>query len=182
LSIFELFAIAQAWASAGAAEHHAPSFHQIWFPLGNFLIFAYIVHRFAVPPLRDFLRFRRQEMVTAIQSAAEHKQRAQATVQDYQNRLAHLEGEVRSIQDSLRVEGEREKAKMLQEAERVASKIKEDNILLAEQEVKVAQHNIRQQIASDAAASARELIKRHLTADDQGRLVADFIVSIRDVR
>jgi F-type H+-transporting ATPase subunit b len=182
VSVFDFFTFAEAWASTSAGEQHAPSFHQIWFPLGNFLIFAYIIHRFAFPLVRDFLRSRRQEILAAVQSAAEQRERADATVRYYKSRLANLDEEIKSIEASLLAEGEREKGKLVQETERIAGKIKEDSDFLSEQELKMARQIIREQMANDAAARTRELIKRHLSSDDHERLADDFIARIRDFR
>ena len=182
MSLFELFAIAQAWASVAEAEHHAPSISELLFPLANFLIYVYLIKRFAVPLVRDFLRSRRQEVFTSVQSAAESKQKAEAFVQEYKGRLARLEQEVQSIHSSLRAEGEREKTKLLQEAERLAAKIKEDAAFLAVQEVKLARQKIRQEMAEQAEATAKELIQRYLTPADQSHLVTDFIQNIGQVR
>jgi F-type H+-transporting ATPase subunit b len=177
-----LFTVAQAWASAAGAEHAEPSIHDLWFPLGNFLIFAYIIKRFAIPPVVDFLRSRRAEIVASIERAAESKQRAEAIVQDYRGRLARLDQEIRALHESLRSEGEREKTKLLRDGETLATKIKEDARFLADQEVKIARQQVRQEIADWAEVSARELIERHLSAADQGRLVQDFIGNIGQVR
>jgi F-type H+-transporting ATPase subunit b len=174
----ELFGIAQAWASAAGADHHAPSINEIWFPLANFLIFAFIIVRYGLPPVRNFLRSRRDEVVATLQEAAAKKHQVEAIVQDYKNRLARLEQEVQSIQASLRTEGEREKTKLLSEAQILAAKMKQDAHFLADQEVKMARQKIREEIASQAEATARELIQRHLSSPDQGRLVEDFIQSI----
>ena len=126
MSFFELFGVAQAWASAAEAEHHAPSIHQIWFPLGNFLIFAFIIVHYALPPVRNFLRSRYDEVLAAVRAAALRRQQAEAIVQDYMGRLARVEQELQSIAVSLRDEGEREKAKLLRDAQTLAAKIKED--------------------------------------------------------
>ena len=181
MSLFELFTVAQVWASA-AAERHAPSITQILFPLGNFLIYAFIIKKFALPVVRDFLRSRRQEILTSIQGAAESKQRAEAVVQDYQGRLARADQEGQSIQAQLRAEGERERAKLLREAEGLAVKISEDARFLADQEVKIARQKIRVEMANQAQASARELIQRRLSSGDQGRLVEDFMQNIGRTR
>jgi F-type H+-transporting ATPase subunit b len=182
LSLLELFTTAGAWASAAGAEHHAPSIHGIWFPLANFLIFAYLIKRFAIPPVRDFLRSRCQELLTSIQGAAESKQKAEAVVQDYKGRLARVDREIQSIQASLRAEGERQKTKLLQEAEGMAVNIRDDARFLADQEVKIARQKIRKEMAEQAEARARELVQRHLSASDQGRLVNDFIQIIGQTR
>lgn len=173
-----ILAVAQAWASAAEAQHHAPSINQIWFPLCNFLIFAWIIKRFALPFVRDFLRSRREEVLSAIQEAAESKRRAEAIVQDYKARLARIEQDVDSIQASLRAEGERQRARLLEEAKGLARKINEDARFLADQEVKIARQKVREEIANQAEASARQLIERQLTPMDQGRLGEEFILNI----
>ena len=178
----ELFGIAQAWASAAAADHHAPSINQIWFPLGNFLIFAFIIVRYALPPVRNFLRSRRDEVVATLQEAVAKKHQVEAIVQDYKNRLARLEQEVQSIQASLRTEGEREKTKLLGETQLLAAKMKEDARFLADQEVKMARQKIREEIATQAESTARELVQRQLSSRDQDRLVEDFVRAIGQVR
>ena len=179
MSFFEIFAVAQVWAAAGAeAEHHAPSINDIWFPLANFLIFAFIIVRYALPVFRNFLRSRRDAVLVTVREAAAKKQRAEALVQDYRGRLARAEQESQAIVDSLRAEAEREKAKLLSDAQALAAKIKEDARFLADQEVRTARQKIREEMAAEAEAKARELVQRHLSAADQGRLVGDFIQSI----
>jgi F0F1-type ATP synthase membrane subunit b/b' len=81
VSVVEFFMTAQAWASAAAeAEHHAPSINDIWFPLANFLIYAFILVKFAFPLVRNFLRSRRDEVVSTISQASAKKQAAEALV------------------------------------------------------------------------------------------------------
>jgi F-type H+-transporting ATPase subunit b len=183
VSIVELFGAAQAWASAAAeAEHHAPSINQIWFPIANFVIFIFIIVRYALPVVRDFLHSRREEVLTAIRQASTKKLQAEAVVQEYKERLVRLDQEVRSIQASLRAEGEREKSKLLKEAEALAAKTKQDTQFLADQEVKLARQKIREEMATVAEATARELMARNLSGADQSRLIEDFIQNIGQVR
>lgn len=181
MSFVEFLGVAQAWASAAEAEHHAPSIHQIWLPLGNFLIFAFILVHYAFPLVRDFLRSRRDEVLATVREAAAKKQQAEAIVQDYKQRLARVEQEMDSIVASLRAEGEREKNKVLSDAQALADNIKEDARFLANQEVKTARQKIREEMANQAEAGARELVQHHLSPTDQGRLVEDFIQSIGQV-
>jgi F-type H+-transporting ATPase subunit b len=178
----EILSVAQAWASAAEAEHHAPSITQILFPLGNFLIYAYIIKRFALPVVRDFLRSRRDEILVSIQGAAESKKQAEAALSGYQAKLAGIQREVDGIQAELQAEGEREKSKLIAEAESLAAKIKDDAVFLADQEVKTARQKIRFDMAVQAESTARELLGRHLSSGDQDRLAEDFIQSIGRTR
>ena len=179
MSVLEFFTTAQAYASAAAeAEHHAPSINDIWFPLANFLIYAFIIVKFAFPLIRDFLKSRHDEVVSTISQASARKQAAEALVNEYRAKLSGLDREVQSILDSLRDEGQREKSKVVREAEARAVKIQEDAYFLAEQEVKMARQKLREEMADQAEATARHLIERNLSGADQNRLVDDFIHTI----
>jgi F-type H+-transporting ATPase subunit b len=183
VSVLEFFTTAQAYASAAAeAEHHAPSINDIWFPLGNFLIYAFIIVKFAFPLIRDFLKSRHDEVVSTISQASARKQAAEALVNEYRAKLSGLDREVQSILDSLRDEGQREKSKVVREAEARAVKIQEDAHFLAEQEVKMARQKLREEMADQAEATARQLIERNLSGADQNRLADDFIHTIGQSR
>lgn len=183
MSVVEFFITAQAWASTAAeAEHHAPSIADVVWPLANFIIYAFIIIKFALPLARDFLKTRREEVLSTITQAAAKKQGAEALVREYKNKLAGLDKEVQSIQASLRDEGEREKSKLISEAQAMAVKIKEDANFLADQETKIARQKLREEMANQAEAAARELVQRNLSAADQSRLVRDFIQSIGQTR
>lgn len=182
MSLAELFFTAQAWASSAAGEPHGPSIHEIWFPLGNFLIFAFIIVRYALPLVRGFLHSRRDEVLATIEESAAKKRQAEALVLNYQARLADLDKESAAIQASLRDDGEREKSKLFSDAQTLAAKITEDARFLADQEFRMARQKMREEMAGRAEALARELVQRNLSPADQGRLVEDFIQNIGQVR
>ena len=185
MNIFDLFTTAQLWASEAAGhgvEHHSPSINDIWFPLGNFLIYAFIIVKFALPPVRDFLKTRREGVVSNIAQASAKKQRAEALVSEYKAKIAGLDNEIQMMHATLREEGEREKSRLVSEAQTLAEKIKEDTQFLADQEVKIARQQLRQEIANQAEAAARALVQRHLTAADQERLAQEFIQNIGPTR
>lgn len=177
-----LFFAAELWASASGAEEHAVSITQLFFPLINFLIFAYVLKRFALPLVKDYLRSRRAEISSALKEADEAKGRAEATARDYRSRLAGLEEEAKKIREELRAEGEREKARLAREAEELALRIKADADFLADQEVKSARRKLREELARTARTAAEELVERHLTPADEGRLAEEFLTEVEEAR
>jgi F-type H+-transporting ATPase subunit b len=181
VSLLEVFTTAQAWA-AGGAEHHEPSISEVIFPALNFLIYAFIIVKFAFPAVRSFLRSRREEVIQVITQASAKKLQAEALVHDYKNKVAGLDKEVQSILASWREDAEREKAKLLTEAQSLAVKLKDDAQFLGEQEVKIARQKIRDEMANRAEVMARESVLRHLTPADQSRLAAEFIQDIGQTR
>ena len=181
MTLLELFSLVPAWAAEEAA-HEAPAISELLFPLLNFVLYVYLIKRWVIPGVLDFLRARRQQVLTSIEGATESKQKAEAIVKDYKARLDRSAEEIQEIEVLFQTEGEREKTKLLEEGERLVAKIKEDAALLAEHEVKVARQRIREEMADRAEVTAKELIQRYLSPADQSQLFADFIQNIGQVR
>jgi F-type H+-transporting ATPase subunit b len=182
VNILDWITTAQAWAATAEAEPHAPSISELIFPFINFAIYVFLIVKFVLPPVRDYLRSRRQEVVKLVEGATEDKQRIQAIVQDYTGRLARVDQEIKQLLAGYREEAEREKAKLLQDAERGAEKIQEDAEFLAEQEIKVARQKIREELAATAVSTARDLIRKNFSAADQNRMVSEFIANVGNIR
>ena len=183
MTVADIFSTAQAYASAAAeGEHHAPSINDIWFPLVNFIIYAFIIVKFAFPLVRDFLKTRREEVVAKIAQAAAKKQAAEVLVREYRSKLAGLGKEVQALQAALRQEGEREKSRLISDALATAVKIKEDANFLSDQELRTARQKLREEMANAAEATARQLIERNISAADQNRLVDDFVRTLGQAR
>lgn len=182
MKLFDLFRLGEAWAAASGAERHAAPISQLFFPLLNFLIFAYLIKRFVLPVIQDYLRSRRQALLNSLTEADLAKKRAQETLQEYRSRLARLEEEMKAIQEDLRKEGEREKMKLVQEAANLATKIQEDARFLSEQEFKLARQAVRREMALKAQSAATEMIRDQLTAADQNRLVTEFMRGVGQSR
>lgn len=171
--------LSELWASSSAGvEGHAASVTEIIFPLINFLIFLYLIKRFLLPVVRSHLRSRREQIVAALGEADGSKRRAEDMVRDYRARLGRMADEANRLREELRADGEREKAKLLKEAEELAGKIKVDADFLAEQEIKLARQRLREEIARLAQEAAQKLIQSHLTPDDQKHLVEEFLSEV----
>jgi F-type H+-transporting ATPase subunit b len=182
VSGLDLFTAANAWASAAGAEHHTPTIGEVVLPAINFIIYAAVLYYFVLPAVRNFLRSRREDIVTTIAQASAKKQQAEALASEYRAKIAHLDQEVQALQASRRADAEREQAKMLSEAEATAVKIREDARFLADREVSAAREKLREELAGQAETMARELVRRNISAADQGRLAQEFIQHIGQAR
>lgn len=182
MNLLDLFTVANAWASAAGAEHHTPSVGEVIFPAINFIIYAAVIYFFALPAVRNILRSRREDIVTTLAQASSNKQQAEILVKEHRAKLAQVEQEARSIHQSRRADAEREKGKILSDAEALAIKIREDARFLADREVSVARETIRAELAGQAEAMARDLVQRNISAADQGRLAQEFIQHIGQTR
>lgn len=167
-----------AWA-AGDGEAHATSVVDLIFPAINFLIFAYLAKRYAIPPLKEHLKKRREGLINSVAEANQAKVQADKILQRYKSLVQNLNEESAQIRAGLKAEGERETARMLAEAEEFAAKLKTDADFVAEQEVKMARQQIRGELANLAEQAAERAITGQLTDADQDRLLADFADHVR---
>ncbi len=183
MTAFAMFYVAPAWAAAAAgSDGHLPSMTSLIFPLINFLIFVFLIHRFALPAVNHVLASRRDEIIGAVQSADESLEKAEAALRSYRDRLAAADEETKTLLESLQGEGEREKAKILGDAEELAVKIKADADFVSQQETKVARQQIRDEIARVAHEAAENVIRSNLRPVDQERFVEQFLQGIEEVR
>ena len=169
--------VSTAWAAEGGA--HVPSVTELFFPLINFLIFAFLVKRYGLPLIKQHLKQRREGLVEAVATAQQAKGEAEGYVRKYQDLLKVLDSECDRIREDLRAEGERERGRIVAEAEESAAKLKADADFLAEQEVKMARQQIRGEMALLAEAAAERVIQEHMAAADQDRMVESFSREIR---
>lgn len=182
MRLLEMLFMAQAWAASAEVEEHAASITQLLFPFLNFLLFLYLVKRFALPLVKDYLRSRREEILKAVAEADAGKRQAEEKIRDYRERLARLASEAKGIQETLRAEGERDRARLIAAAKEQAAKIQTDAAFLVEQEVKVARHQVRVEIARVAEEAAKGLLQRQLTEADQRRLAEEFLSELGGTR
>jgi F-type H+-transporting ATPase subunit b len=173
--------VANAWA-AGGGEHHTPTIDEVVFPAINFIIYAGILYFFALPAVRGFLRARREQVVSTMAQASAKKQQAEALVSEYRQKLAGADQEIRSIQASFEQQADAERQRLRNEAQALATKIREDARFLADQEVKAARQRVRQELADQAEAAARDVVQKNIAPADHRRLAQEFIQSIGSAR
>jgi F-type H+-transporting ATPase subunit b len=178
-----LLLVLMLWAEPSyAAEGHGTSVTQLIYPLINFLIFVYLIKRFGVPWAREQVRARRERLLAAAAEARSRKERAEAEHQRYRALLEKSEEEARTVAAMLRADGEKQKAKILSEANDLARKIIADAEFQARQEIKMARQRLLEELAAAAREEAEKLIRRHFTPGDQARLVEEFLSQLEQPR
>ncbi|HEY6198494.1 MAG TPA: ATP synthase F0 subunit B [Candidatus Binatia bacterium] len=180
VSLATLLLSAPAFASE-AEEHHA-SAGELIFPAINLFLFLFLIYKFGLPLVRDYFKNRRATIAAAINEAEEARRRAEALLADFRSRLARLGDELRRIREELSADGERAKAKLLEEAAETARRIKSDADFLGEQEVRLARQELRKEIVERAAGTAERLVRENLTPADQKRMVGEFLSEVEAAR
>lgn len=152
------------------------------FKVVNFMILMAILIKFLSKPLGNFLKNRQANVRQALEDAEKARAQAEKRMKDYDKRLAHVDKEIEEIHNILREEGEREKARIIREAEQMAEKIREQARSTAQQEIRLAQRVLREEMADLAVKLAEEILKKTMSKADQKKLVEEYVDQMETLR
>jgi len=157
------------------AEHHAPGLDQLLFPAINFAVYFFIVVRFVIPAMREFLRRRHSDLVESQAESAAALTRAEAELAASKARLAGLQDEAEGIRHDLVTIANRQSERLKAQAEETGARRLADATLLAEQERRRAMVKLRSDLAQAATRIAEDRVRNALTPDDQRSFVQAFL-------
>jgi F-type H+-transporting ATPase subunit b len=172
------------WCSEGAAHggEHALNWWDFFLRLLNFAILLTILVKLLKKPLMNFLTARREDIQKLLAELEIKKQEADKASAEYRSRLAVLDTETKKIVDELLAEGEAEKQKIIEAANRQAEYIRQQAQLGAQQEIKAARDKLQAEVADLSVAAAEEILRKNIKAKDQDRLVKDFITRLVEAK
>lgn len=175
-----LWATGLAWA--GEAGHHggidpAKISDLIWRTV-NFLIFAGILAKLAAKPIKEFFASRQRNISQELQDLEMQKVKLQKAVKEAKAQLEAVAAEREKIIQEFIAEGEAEKAKIIARAEETARRIKEMAAMTIEAETKKAAAQLKKELVETAVALSEQLIREKIGAEDQQRLVDDYLAKV----
>ncbi len=164
---------AVAYAAEGGEDHG--SWMLFAFFAINFVLFVYVILRFAGPAIGNFFRSR----ATEIRGALSRAEKAFAEAQDLANqaaqRAAGLEQEVAALIRDIDEETQLRVQRIAQLAETTVERLRRDAEVTGAAITEAAQRRIRAELATVSARLARDLIQRSFDASDQNRLLESFM-------
>lgn len=141
----------------------------------NFAILLFILIKFLNKPLKDYLKQRKELIEKSIKEAQEAKELALKALSEVEERLKLKDKEVEEILASAKNSGERERDRLIEEANRLKDKILEHAKINIDFEVKKAKQAIKDEAAEAALKLAEEKIKSKITRDEQERLLKESL-------
>ncbi|MCX8026296.1 MAG: F0F1 ATP synthase subunit B [Thermodesulfovibrionales bacterium] len=160
--------------AAGGGEHGFTLMDWFWKFL-NFGILVFLLVKFVKKPIQDYLQQRKENIEKTLNEAKEAKELAQKALTEVEERLVLKDKEIASILEAAKEGGEKEKARLIEEGERMRVKILEQAKINIDYEVRKAKEAIQTEAAEAAMARAEELIKENITEKDQDRLFQESL-------
>ncbi len=156
-------------------------FKQVVTQIVGFLIFLWLIRKYACGPVLETLEARRQKIVDDLAHAEAEKQAAAALKADLDRQLKGIESQARArIQEAVT------------EGQKIASEIKADaqeraraRLVRADSEIEgeraKAQKALHEDVARMAVLGAEKILRKKLDEAEQRRLIAEYIADAREL-
>lgn len=176
-----------------AAEHGGEDAHgggslssdKLWdlfYRVLNFAVLVFILVKFGAKPIANSLAGRQKKIKDDIEDLESRRDEAEKTYRDFETKLAGMEKEIDTIVEKAVAQAEIEKQKILEKAEQSAEDMKRQAEMTINNEIMVARRTLKNDIADQATAMAEELIRKNLTADDQVKIIEDYLDKVGAVQ
>ncbi len=149
------------------------------FKLVNFGILVAVLVKFLGKPFKAFFANRANAVKTKVEEARKALEEAESLKKMYEEKLAKLDEEIAEFRKGVVEKTERERTRILKDAEAQAARIKEQAVLTYEQESREVSTRIKAEIAKLTIDRAEGLVKERITRADHDVMIEDFIQKVR---
>lgn len=165
-------------SSGGDAQGEVKT--KVWLPTDTYRVLNFAVLAGALvfllrKPLSQALDSRIKGIRAQLEDLEAKKAEAERVLSEYNAKITRLSQESEGIVAEYIRQGNEAKARILKEAEASAYKLEEQARRNIENEFEMAKQSLQYEIFEKAMTRAEEIIKKSITADDQNRLVDEYL-------
>ncbi len=144
----------------------------------NFVVLAVGLFFLLRKPVSQALNDRIKGIKDELEDLEGRKAAVEKQLAEYSTKLASLDKEAEQVIAEYVRQGEEAKSRILKEAEASAEKLKEQAQKNIDHEFQQAKKQLQTEIVEKALAKAEQIIKEKVTADDQDRLVDEYLEKV----
>jgi F-type H+-transporting ATPase subunit b len=157
-------------------------FKQVLTQIVGFLIFLWLIRKYAWGPVLETLENRRKKIVDDLAHAEQEKVDAAALKAEYDRQIKGIEAQARvKIQEAV-AEGQKLAAEIKTDAQVQARARLQRAEAEVESERAKAQKALQEDLARMAVLGAEKILRKKLDEPEQRRLIAEFIADVKDAR
>ena len=169
-----LFSVCMVYASGGG-EGEGSLWKGFAFKTLNAVIIIGLLVWMLAPKIKDFFAGRRQEIKESLETTAVQKADAEKQYREYAEKIDKASLEIDGIFEMIKAQGVVEKQKIIEDANKVAEKMKEDAQARLEQELKKASGQLRSEAVALSVQMAEEILRKNITAQDHETMVKEYM-------
>ncbi len=159
----------------GAAAHTGINYGDIVFQLLMFIVLMVLLKKFAWGPLMGIMKQREEHVANEITAAENSRKEAAKLVDEQRNMLKEARTDAQNLIESAKKQGDLQREEIIATARGEAERLKESAKLEIEQQKEKAVAAIREQVASLSVLIASKVIEKELSAQDQDKLINEYI-------
>jgi ATP synthase F0 subunit b len=169
-----------ALAGGGAAWYNVPGW-EAW-KFFNLLLFIGLLIWLLRRPIGASLVARRDTIRRELMRAQEERRAALAKLEEVEARLARLDAEVETVRAQAKRNAEAERENIVRATAEETRRLREQAQREIESAGKVARQDLRRYAAEQSVRMAEELIRRDIGAEDDARLMNDYIGELGGIK
>jgi len=169
-----LFSVCMVYAS-GDGEGEGSLWKGFAFKTLNAAIIIGLLVWMLAPKIKDFFAGRRQEIKESLETTAVQKADAEKQYREYAEKIDKASLEIDGIFEMIKAQGVVEKQKIIEDANKVSQKMKEDAQARLEQELKKASGQLRSEAVALSVQMAEEILRKNITAQDHEAMVKEYM-------
>src|SRR4030042_5645820 len=167
--------------ASGHGEGHGYS-SVLWWDLVwrtmNFTILAAVLFKVLKKPVSNLLSGRQASIKDNFDELDVKKSEAEKRYAEYERKLSTIEQEAKKVIQEYIEQGEAEKKRIIEDAEKTAESIKKQAQFAVEQEMKRAKLVLSAEAAELSVKLAEDLIKKNLNESDHKKLINEYIAKV----
>ena len=176
LTFVLLIAVNSVYAEGSAEGGYTKSqwFDFAWKTL-DVIILVGLLYWMLAAKIKEFFVGRRQDIKDSMENAAKQKTEAEKKYREYSEKIEKASHEIDGIIEMIKAQGVTEKQKIIEDAGKVAQKMKEDAQARIDQEFNKASYQLRSEAVSLSVVMAEEILKKNITAKDHDVMVREYM-------
>lgn len=144
----------------------------------NTLVLFFVLVYFLKKPLVNFFSERKEKIRRDLDEAREQREQAERKLQEYEAKLAGMEEELEKMRVELKEAAGVESEKVIANAERMSASMVDSAKIAAEQEVRKAKIELRNEAVDLAVELAESLITEKINDEDRKKIVEDYLSKV----
>lgn len=150
-------------------------------PYINFAILLWVLLKYGGAAIKQFVKNRHDEVKEKVDTAERLISESEQLKATYQQKIAGLDTEIEAFRQAAVAEIDKEKNRIISEAQAMAGRIEEQARLAYEQEMKEALAKVRAEITRQTLELAEQRVKEEFKKEDHDKLVDEFIEKLRSL-
>lgn len=176
-----LLNIETVWAAAGAHGSNDIPWGTIVSQVVNLSILIFVLVYLLKKKASDHFKERSASYQALLTRAEAAQKEAEENKKEIYERLQKLEQNAEATVSQARIDAAELKAKILEDAQNLAKKLKEESKRTADFEIQRAKEEIRKELLQEAIQDARKAMESGVEGSDQKRLQSEFVQRVQVV-